>query len=39
MNKIITIIIPTYNMEDYIANALQSFLIHKNLSKIEVLVV
>lgn len=39
MDKIISIIIPTYNMEDYIARNLQSLVISNNLDAIEVLVV
>ena len=39
MLKIISIIIPTYNMEAYIAHTLQSLLIPTHLDDIEVLVV
>lgn len=37
--KILSIIVPTYNMEKYLAYCMDSFLIHKNLSKLEVLIV
>lgn len=39
MEKILSIIIPTYNMERYLRYCLDSLLIHNNLEKIEVLVI
>ena len=39
MEKIISIIIPTYNMEDFIVKNLQSLIIPQHLVDIEVLVV
>lgn len=39
MDKILTIVIPTYNIEKYIENCLQSFLIKEVMDDIEVLVV
>lgn len=39
MEKIISIIIPTYNMEDFIAKNLQSLIIPQHFDDIEVLVV
>lgn len=39
MDKIISIIIPTYNMEDYIARNLHSLVISHHLDAIEVLVI
>lgn len=38
-SKILSIIIPTYNMEKYLAYCLDSFLIEKNREKLEVLIV
>lgn len=37
--KILSIIVPTYNMEKYLSYCMDSFLIQKNLSKLEVLIV
>ena len=37
--KVLSIIVPTYNMEKYLAYCMDSFLIHKNLNKLEVLIV
>lgn len=37
--KILSIIVPTYNMEKYLSYCMDSFFIHKNLSKLEVLIV
>ena len=39
MEKILTIVIPTYNMEQYIARCLDSLLIKENFEKIDILVV
>ena len=39
MEKIISIIIPTYNMEDFISKNLQSLIIPQHFDDIEVLVV
>ena len=40
MRKILTIIIPSYNMEKYLSNAINSLIIKKELfEKIEILVV
>lgn len=39
MDKILTLIIPSYNMEKYLAYCLDSLLIEKNLNKLEVLVI
>lgn len=39
MEKVISIIIPTYNMEEYIGKALQSLVVPQNLDAIEVLVI
>lgn len=39
MNKILTIIIPTYNMEKYLRKCLDSLIIEENMDKVEVLVV
>lgn len=37
--KVLSIIVPTYNMEKYLTYCMDSFLIHKNLNKLEVLIV
>ncbi len=37
--KILSIIVPTYNMEKYLTYCMDSFLIHKNINKLEVLIV
>lgn len=37
--KILSIIVPTYNMEKYLSYCMDSFFIRKNLSKLEVLIV
>ena len=39
MDKILTIIIPTYNMENYLSYCLDSLLIKENLEGVEVLVI
>lgn len=39
MNKILTVVIPTYNIEKYIRTCLDSFVIPEILDKLEVLVV
>lgn len=39
MNKIITIVIPLYNMERYIGHCLDSLLIDRDLDKVEILVI
>lgn len=39
MNKILTIIVPTYNAEKYLRRTLESFLIETILEEIEVLVI
>ena len=39
MNKILSIIIPTYNMEDYLNNCLDSLLIEENRDLLEIIVV
>lgn len=39
MNKILTIIIPTYNMEKYLRHCLDSLIIKENMEKVEVLVI
>lgn len=37
--KILSIIVPTYNMENYLSYCLDSFFIRKNIDKLEVIVV
>ena len=39
MDKLLTIIIPTYNMEKYLKKCLDSLLVAKNFDLLEVLVV
>lgn len=39
MNKILTVVIPTYNIEKYIETCLNSFVIPEVMEKLEVLVV
>lgn len=39
MDKILTIIIPTYNMENYLSYCLDSLLIKENLEGVEVLII
>ena len=39
MGKVLTLIVPSYNMEDYLPYCLDSVLVRKNLGKVEVLVV
>lgn len=39
MEKILSVIVPTYNMEDYLRNGLDSLLISKNLELLEIIVV
>ena len=39
MEKILSVIIPTYNMENYLKNGLDSLLISKNLELLEVIIV
>ncbi len=39
MEKLISIIIPTYNMEAYILKALESLVIQRNLDALDVLVI
>ena len=39
MEKLISIIIPTYNMEDFILKALESLVIPRNLDDLDVLVI
>jgi len=39
MEKVISIIIPTYNMEQYIRRAMESLLLKRNLDAIDVLVI
>jgi glycosyltransferase involved in cell wall biosynthesis len=39
MNKILTVVIPTYNMEKYLDKCLTSLIVSKNLNEVEVLVV
>lgn len=39
MKKVITIVIPTYNMEKYLSNCLESFIYDKQTNDIEVLIV
>ena len=39
MEKLISIIIPTYNMEAYILKALESLVIPRNLDALDVLVI
>ena len=40
MNKILTIIIPTYNMEKYLRKCLDSFIVSdENMERLEVLVI
>lgn len=39
MNKILTVVVPTYNVEKYIENCLDSFVIQEVLDKLEILVV
>lgn len=37
--KILSVIVPTYNMEKYLSYCMESFLISKNMDKLEVIVV
>ena len=39
MDKILTVIIPTYNMEDYLRYCLDSLLIKENFKQLEVLII
>ena len=39
MNKLLTIIVPTYNMEKYLNRCLDSLIIEKYLDKLEVLII
>ena len=39
MDKILTVVIPTYNMEQYIARCLDSLLIKENFDKLDILVI
>ena len=39
MNKIISVVIPTYNMEKYLENCLNSFIYDKSTNDLEVLIV
>ena len=37
--KVLSIIVPTYNMEKYLSYCMDSFLIEKNRDKLEVIIV
>ena len=39
MEKVISIVIPTYNMESYLRNGLNSLLISNGIERIEVIIV
>ena len=39
MVKVLSVIIPTYNMESLLGECLDSLLVHKNLDKLDILVV
>lgn len=39
MEKILTIVIPTYNMEDYLDRCLRSLVLSSNMDKLEVLII